>query len=84
MLSRCAMQLSRALLSRAILASFRFFAFSGKADRIHGSAAARDHDTGLRQSALGVASVLVFFVIGAILLAFVDAQRGINAAADAG
>jgi len=62
---------------------FGFFAFSGKLTAFMGPLLLGILTQSLNSQRLGVASVLVFFVVGALLLATVNERRGIEAAASA-
>jgi UMF1 family MFS transporter len=61
---------------------FGFFAFSGKATSFLGPLLLGTVTQAFDSQRVGVATVIAFFVVGAVLLATVDERRGIAAARD--
>jgi UMF1 family MFS transporter len=61
---------------------FGFFAFSGKATSFLGPLLLGTMTQAFDSQRVGVATVIAFFVVGGVLLATVDEQRGLTAARD--
>lgn len=62
---------------------FGFFAFSGKATAFIGPFLFGEMTLAFKTQRAGVATVIVFFIVGGIILATVDEKKGIAAAASA-